>query len=152
LPSVVLESKTNRYTLRIDAEQAPSPESRVTLGDDRDAMGERRLHVAWRHTTLDAESLLRTSELFDQGLRRSGIGRARSVPQPLQATGGHHIGTTRMATDPSAGVVDENCRVHGLANVYVASSSVFPTSGYANPTLTILALAIRLGDHLRRYT
>jgi choline dehydrogenase-like flavoprotein len=62
----------------------------------------------------------------------------------------HHLGTTRMSDDPKTGVVDANCRVHGVANLYVAGSSVFPTSGYANPTLTIVALALRLGDELRR--
>jgi len=62
---------------------------------------------------------------------------------------GHHMGTTRMSADAKTGVVDPNCRVHGMENLFVASSSVFPTSGYANPTLTILALALRLGDHLK---
>ncbi len=62
----------------------------------------------------------------------------------------HHMGTTRMSDDPKTGVVDADCRVHGLSNLYIAGSSVFPTSGYANPTLTIVALALRLGDELRR--
>ena len=62
----------------------------------------------------------------------------------------HHIGTTRMAASPREGVVDGNCRVHGTANLYVAGSSVFPTAGTANPTLTIVALALRLGDHLKQ--
>jgi choline dehydrogenase-like flavoprotein len=65
------------------------------------------------------------------------------------AGGKHHIGTTRMHADPKQGVVDPDCRIHGLANLYVAGSSVFPTSGYANPTLTIVALALRLADHLK---
>jgi choline dehydrogenase-like flavoprotein len=148
LPSVVLPSRSNTYTLRIDAEQVPNPDSRVTLGAERDASGSRRLHVDWRYSDIDVESLTQTSRLFDEALRASGTGRARwSTPTRLQATGGHHIGTTRMASDPASGVVDENCRVHGVANVFVASSSVFPTCSYANPTLTILALALRLGDH-----
>jgi len=62
----------------------------------------------------------------------------------------HHIGTTRMHPDPKQGVVDQNCRVHGISNLHVAGSSVFPTSGHANPTLTIVALALRLADHLGR--
>ena len=61
----------------------------------------------------------------------------------------HHMGTTRMATSPREGVVDANCRVHGMTNFFVAGSSVFPTSGHANPTLTIVALALRLADHLQ---
>jgi choline dehydrogenase-like flavoprotein len=96
-------------------------------------------------------------------LERAGVGRVEPeawlaedgppwLTDPLignHAIGGfHHMGTTRMASDPSAGVVDAHCRVHGVANLYVAGSSVFPTSGWANPTLTILALALRLADHL----
>jgi choline dehydrogenase-like flavoprotein len=70
---------------------------------------------------------------------------------PTSMTGGkHHIGTTRMHADPRFGVVDPDCRVHGCANLHVAGSSVFPTSGYANPTLTIVALAVRLSEHLKR--
>ena len=61
----------------------------------------------------------------------------------------HHMGTTRMSTNPSQGVVNENCQVHGISNLYVAGSSVFPTSGLSNPTLTLIALAIRLADHLK---
>jgi choline dehydrogenase-like flavoprotein len=69
---------------------------------------------------------------------------------PSCMTGGkHHIGTTRMHTDPAQGVVDADCRVHDLTNLFVAGSSVFPTGGYANPTLTIVALAVRLADHLK---
>jgi len=151
LPSVVIPSASNRYTLRIDAEQAPNPESRVMLGDECDAYGLPRLRVDWRHTGLDAESLERTSRIFDEALRTSGVGKARwSPPVRLPATGGHHIGTTRMTTDPRSGVVDPSCRVHGVGNLYIASSSVFPTSSYANPTLTVLALALRLADHLQR--
>jgi choline dehydrogenase-like flavoprotein len=60
----------------------------------------------------------------------------------------HHMGTTRMADSPRNGVVNKNCRVHGVENLYVAGSSVFPTSGFVNPTLTIVALALRLADHL----
>jgi choline dehydrogenase-like flavoprotein len=62
--------------------------------------------------------------------------------------GGHTMGTTRMGNDPASSVVDENCRVHGFGNLFLAGSSVFTTGGYANPTLTIVALAMRLGDHL----
>ena len=63
--------------------------------------------------------------------------------------GNHHLGTTRMASDPKAGVVDADCRVHGVANLYIAGSSVFPTGGCANPTLTIVALALRLADYIK---
>lgn len=149
LPSVVLQNKANVYTLRIDAEQVPNPDSRVTLCGDTDVFGQRRLRVDWRFTETDLRSLARTAEAIGQALWRSGAGKVRSIP-PVEpkATGGHHIGTTRMATSASRGVVDENCRVHGVGNLFIASSSVFPTSSYANPTLMVLALAIRLSDHL----
>nr|MBA3324611.1 GMC family oxidoreductase [Paracoccaceae bacterium] len=64
--------------------------------------------------------------------------------------GKHHMGTTRMADDPKRGVVDRDCRVHGLANLYIGGSSVFPSGGHANPTYTVVQLALRLGDHLGR--
>lgn len=151
LPSIVLASATNRYTLRIDAEQAPNLDSRVTLAQDCDALGVRRLRVDWRWTELDRQSLIKTASLIGEALVRSAAGRVRQTFDPVPyATGGHHLGTTRMAADPRRGVVDENCRVHGVANLYVASGSVFPTSSYANPTLTIVALGLRLADHLQQ--
>jgi choline dehydrogenase-like flavoprotein len=149
LPSVVLPTRTRTYTLRIDAEQAPNPDSRVTLAEERDATGARRLHVDWRASELDTESLVRTAALFDEALSTQELGRAKMAPPTrLQATGGHHLGTTRMDPDPKLGVVDVDCKVHGIANAFIASGSVFPTCGYANPTLTIVALALRLADHL----
>lgn len=149
LPSMVLRNQANLYTLRIDAEQCPNPNSRVTLGEERDALGQRRLKVDWRHTEADVRNLARTSEIIGRALESSGAGKVRpGAPVDPQATGGHHIGTTRMGTSASRGVVDENCRVHGLDNLYIASSSVFPTCSYANPTLMVLSLAIRLSDHL----
>jgi choline dehydrogenase-like flavoprotein len=151
LPSIVLRSATNTYTLRLDAEQVPNPESRVTLTNDTDVFGQRRLNVDWRYTALDAQSLARAAALIGEAISRSGAGKVRSLaPVHPKATGGHHIGTTRMATSALRGVVDENCRVHGVGNLFIASSSVFPTSSYANPTLMVLALAIRLSDHLEK--
>jgi choline dehydrogenase-like flavoprotein len=149
LPSLVMESEANSYTLRIDTEQAPNPASRVTLADDHDAFGQRRVRVDWRVTGLDRRCLEEIARRIGAAIADSGAGRIRSIPELApQATGGHHIGTTRMAGDPTRGVVDANCKVHGVDNLYVASSSVFPTSSYANPTLTIVALALRLADHL----
>jgi choline dehydrogenase-like flavoprotein len=82
-------------------------------------------------------------------LERRGLGRveidAEATPDPNTH---HHMGTTRMHRDPRRGVLDEHARVHGVANLFVAGSSTFPTSGFANPTLTIVALALRLADHL----
>ena len=87
-------------------------------------------------------------ELLDQGLRATGLGRLELWPAEPAGVG-HHMGTTRMHADPARGVVDPDGRVHGVPNLYVAGSSVFPAAGLANPTLTIVALAIRLADHLK---
>jgi len=151
LPSVLFKSKANIYTIRIDFEQAPNPESRLTLSESKDAFGFNRLKADWKYTDLDVESATKTTELIGKAIVKSGTGEVRRISKlEPRALGGHHIGTTRMASDPSSGVVDENCLVHGLSNLYIASSSVFPTCGYANPTLTIVAIAIRLGDYIKR--
>jgi choline dehydrogenase-like flavoprotein len=100
------------------------------------------------------ESFIKSQEIIDQELRRAGLGQLYVKPideiPPDQINGGwHHMGTTRMHNDPKFGVVDQNCRVHGISNLFIAGPSVFPTSGYANPSLTIIALAERLADHIK---
>ena len=156
LPSVVPNGKGNRYTLHFDAEQSPNPESRVTLGAGRDVFGLPRLRVDWHFSDADVESAARSAEVIGDALRWTGAGRMVLGPQEVRrrihemaSVGSHHLGTTRMSTDPAKGVVDEHCRVHGTDNLYVASGSVFVTSSYARPTLTVVALAIRLADRLR---
>jgi choline dehydrogenase-like flavoprotein len=131
-------------------EQPPRPESRVTLSRDRDALGVNRLVLDWRIPGDVVRSMMRLQELLRTGLERRGIGQL--VPgdaAPRFTDASHHIGTTRMSDDPKRGVVDRDCKVHGVANLYVAGSSVFPSSGHANPTFTIVALALRLAQHLR---
>jgi choline dehydrogenase-like flavoprotein len=144
--------------LAVGGEQAPNRASRVFLTDERDELGVRRLAVDWRVTELDLRSWRRFAEVVAGELERTGWGRVeldlgRLPDDPEAVTGlidaGHHIGTTRMASDPRHGVVDPDCRVHGLENLYLASSAVFPTGGFSNPTFTILALALRLADRLR---
>lgn len=144
--------------LAVGGEQAPNRDSRVYLGDERDELGMRRLTLDWRVTELDLRSWRRFAEVVATELERTGWGRAEldlaKLPDDPEAVSGlvdagHHIGTTRMAADPRAGVVDPDCRVHGFENLFVASSSVFPTGGFSNPTFTILALALRLADRLR---
>jgi choline dehydrogenase-like flavoprotein len=137
------------------AEQAPNPESRVTLSTARDKLGQRRIKLAWRLGNLDRDSLAESVKILGTELGRAALGRAQIIMTPSGAwpAGGggfHHMGTTRMHADPRQGVVDANCRVHGVSNLYVAGSSVFPTGGHANPTLTIVALTVRLADHLKR--
>lgn len=135
-------------------EQIPNPDSRVTLSDARDALGSRRVHLAWRFTAQDFDALGRAIGVFARDVEKSGWGTLDYDPDDLRLTSAlelarHHIGTTRMHADPGAGVVDADCRIHGIDNMFVAGASVFPTSGIVNPTLTIAALAIRLADHLR---
>lgn len=145
--------------LLLDLEQAPDPESRVSLAPDRDALGLRRAQVNWRIGELERRTAAQFTSYVAADFARLGIGRCRLEPwlrddhipmtDALQETY-HYMGTTRMADDPSEGVVDRNCAVYGMANLYVAGSSVFSTAGQANPTLTIVALAVRLADHLKR--
>ena len=127
------------------------------LSDERDRLGRRRVRIEWRIGEADVENMRRVTHLFDQAVRQAGVGHLeRAFPdapaawrQALEA-GKHHMGTTRMHVSPRHGVVDADSRVHGTSNLFVTGSSVFPSGGYANPTLTIVALAARLGDHLKR--
>ena len=142
--------------LNCTSEQMPNPDSRIGLGKDLDVFGLRKVIVDWQLTAEDKRGMATGNRLLGAELGRAGFGRLRStVPEddskwPRDMYGDqHHMGTTRMHRDPSMGVVDENCRVHGVANLYVAGSSVFPTGGTANPTLTIVALALRLADHVK---
>lgn len=134
--------------------QVPNPASRVRLGDDVDVLGIRRAHLHWELGDADRRSVTRAMEIFGAELAALGIGRTQLLfepdgPWPPDTRGGfHHMGTTRMSDDPSNGVVDATCRVHGMSNLYVAGSSVFPGAGAGTPTLTLVALALRLADHL----
>ena len=143
--------------IEVEAEQSPNPDSRVTLIDERDALGLRRMQLDWRLSSMDRESIRGLVLLVGEEAGRLGIGRAKVADWLMdsgdawpdhQLGGNHHIGTTRMADDPSKGVVDADCRVFGIDNLFIAGSSVFPTSGSANPTLTIVALALRLASHI----
>jgi choline dehydrogenase-like flavoprotein len=146
-----------RLSLKTVVETTPNPESRVTLGERRDALGMPRVHVDWRINSGDLRGFSRLYDVMRAELARLGLGRLVEDPAvdsegwPVSFSSGmHHMGTTRMHDDSRQGVVDANCRVHDLANLYVAGGSVFPTGGVANPTLTIVALAIRLADHLKQ--
>ena len=147
--------KVTRFRLRHMTEQAPNPDSRVTLCEARDALGQFRARLDWRLSAQDIRSIIRSQEIIDAELRRVGLGRLRIELQddtpPLHVKGGwHHMGTTRMHVDPTQGVVDAHGRIHGMSNVFIAGSSVFPTGGYANPTLTTVALTVKLADHIKR--
>ena len=146
------------YLVKNVMEQAPNPESRVVLGHDRDSLGCPRVILRWQLSAIDKHTAHRAHEILGEELRRAGIGRLQSSlgreddPWPSGLRGArHHMGTTRMHSDPRRGVVNPDGRVHGIANLYVAGSSVFPTSGAANPTLTILALSLRLAEHVKHF-
>jgi choline dehydrogenase-like flavoprotein len=137
-------------------EQTPNPDSRIGLAQERDALGLNRATVDWRLTELDKIGIRKALKVIADEIGRSGFGRMRIDLSEHQdvilegADGGaHHLGTTRMHDDPRHGVVDADCRMHDLANCFIAGSSTFPCGGYENPTLTIVAMAIRLGDHLK---
>jgi choline dehydrogenase-like flavoprotein len=131
----------------------PDPDSRVTLDQERDALGLPRVKLDLHLSELARHSIKRTLEIFAGRLGESGLGRVKIAfdgwPVGINY-GNHHMGTTRMSANPKHGVVDADCRIHGIGNLYVAGSSVFPTSGSANPTLTIVALALRLADQIKR--
>jgi len=147
------EGKTVAARLRQDAEQSPNPDSRVYLSDETDVFGWRKAGLDWQIASSDLDSLRRTHEHIGAAVGAAGLGRLQlGIPDPpdldIVYTGYHHMGTTRMHDSPQNGVVDRNCKVHSVKNLYMAGSSVFPTCGTSNPTLTIVALAARLADHL----
>jgi choline dehydrogenase-like flavoprotein len=142
------------YSVNYMGECPPDPESRVTLIDEVDALGLRRVQLDWRLPGDFDKATRRGLELLAEDLGRAGIGRLRlnfadGEFRSAVQNAHHHMGTTRMHRDPKQGVVDGNCRVHGISNLYVAGSSVFPTYSFDDPTMTIVALALRLSDHLK---
>jgi choline dehydrogenase-like flavoprotein len=152
--------------LLVRGEQAPNRDSRITLSDRFDGLGQRRARLDWRLSAIDKLSARVTTELVGQEFARLGLGRVKlddwlldgGADWPTSMAdddhhdmlqgGHHHIGTTRMSSTPGQGVVDRECKVWGKANLHIAGSSVFPTAGWANPTLSIAALALRLADRL----
>jgi choline dehydrogenase-like flavoprotein len=146
--------KPSELLIDADVEVTPNPDSRVVLSTERDALGMPRAAVDWRLTELDRRSFRRGVEHVAAALSSVGLGRTRIDEtyrtEDFDFPDGsyHHMGTTRMANDPREGVVDREGRVHGMSNLYIAGSSVFPTAGFAGPTMTIVALSLRLADHL----
>lgn len=156
LPSVVLESRTGAYPLDVNAEQIPDPGNRILLDGAVGPDKLRQVKVAWRMTDQDTDSLVRSMRVIQESFARSGCGTFELDDDTLldqvrmsSPIGGHHIGTTRMGDDPGSSVVDRHCRVHSLGNLHIAGAAVFPTCGHANPTLTIVALSIRLAERLK---
>jgi choline dehydrogenase-like flavoprotein len=142
-----------RPTLRIQLEQTPSATNRIRLSAARDSRGEPRAELDLRLNDDERRGHVRSVRIAADAFGWNGARIAKQVGLMLEAGRFgfffHHTGTTRMSDRPTHGVVDRDCRVHGLSNLYVAGSSVFPTAGTAAPTLTIVALALRLADHIR---
>ena len=155
-PSIIVAPPSGCFSLDVHAEQLPNPDSRVTLGSGTDALGMPPLRVDWRHLPTDIDTVRLSLRALSADLARTGAATLdydEAAVEELMlrdgAYGGHHIGTARMSASPREGVVDGDCLVHGMRNLFVAGSAVFPTSGQANPTLTIVALALRLAEHLK---
>ena len=153
----------SELAIAIRAEQRPNPQSRVTLDQAVDATGMPRIRLDWQLGGQDVESVAALVEIFAAQAGRLGLGEVRPAAwlrDPARQWvfddlisdhpfgGYHHMGTTRMAEDPKRGVTDGYGRVHGLDNLFIAGSSLFPTSGWANPTLTVLALTLRTAEHV----
>ena len=163
-PKSLTEGSGNGVLLQLNArlEQVPTPDSRITLSQEKwDSLGQPQLEVHWQLTDFDKKSLRSAELTLAREFGRKSLGRLR-VPDWIirdddswpgsndMYAGPHAMGTTRMSDNPSRGVVDADCRVHGIDNLFVVGSSVFATAGTSNPTLTIVALAARLADYLKR--
>jgi len=141
-------------------EQAPRPDNFVALSKtERDAAGNPRTELHWTKDALEHRTLIEGLRLFGETIAAQDIGRLKIMdwvldgspyPEGMELAGNHHMGGTRMGSDPAVSVVDVDCKVHGMENLFVGGSSVFPTSGQCPPTTTLTALAVRLGDHLGR--
>ena len=143
------------YELEHRLEQAPNPASRVVLSERTDALGNRIADLDWQLNDIDIDSFRRGQALMGQELAALGWGRlveediTRELVEARVEGHYHQIGTTRMSPDPAGGVVDANCRVHGVDNLYIGGSSIFPTAGYSGPTMMIMAFALRLAEHMK---
>jgi choline dehydrogenase-like flavoprotein len=149
--------ETAHYVFNTRAEQAPNKDSRVDLGQTKDVLGIPHVRLNWQLSESDKLSIFKSNILLGTALGKAGVGRLKiddwllkeKIEWPkLLAGGWHHLGVTRMHNDPLKGVVDKNCKVHSVNNLFIGGSSVFSTSGVSNPTLTIVALALRLANHL----
>jgi len=145
----------SKVTLDLNMEQIPNRNSRVMLSSEKDFFDQNRIKLDWQVTRDDQFAALKAVEILAAECGKYNIGRV-FMPDSIKdgevdfGISSHHIGTTRMADSARTGVVNSDCKVHDIDNLFVSSSSVFPTSGWANPTLTITALALRLADHLKK--
>lgn len=149
------EGEAIQSSLTVRAEQSPFRDSRVTLSDELDPIGMPRVALDWRIAPEDDVQMRRAMVILANELAAAGVARAW-VPGDstrfvwLQQYGGHHMGTTRMGKDPKTSVVNADSRTHQVDNLYITGGSVFTTGGDSNPTLTVVALAHRLADTLKK--
>jgi choline dehydrogenase-like flavoprotein len=147
------EKKYSKFEVISQTEETPSPRNRVTLSETLDKLGSQQAKLVHYWSPTDIENVRRSQKVFADEFARAGLGQMQfewEDDRPIAIPSSHHhLGTTRMHESAKEGVVDANCKVHGLSNLFVAGSSVFATGGYANPTLTLIALAVRLADHLK---
>lgn len=148
------KGRFSRFEIFYQIEQTPAPNNRVMLSSKLDRLGQNQVEIHWRLNEIDIQNAIRVQEIWAEEFDKAGLGklqfaRKREDWKFEKLAMHHHMGTTRMHNDPKQGVVDANCKVHGMTNLFVAGSSVFPTAGYANPTLTIVALSLRLADHIK---
>ena len=141
--------------IEVATEQAPSAGNRIVLDTKRDRLGRRQPKLHWSWTSADKANLQASADRLTRALSAAGLGRFEpwtgldGAARPVYTAIHHPMGGARMSDDPATGVVDRDCRVHGVGNLFVAGSSVFPNAiGYANPTLTVVALAVRIADQL----
>jgi choline dehydrogenase-like flavoprotein len=154
LPGVSCYSPKGEYRLLYSAEQTPNPDSRITLAQSKDAFGYNRARADWRYSGADIDSIVANHAVIAQDAARASNGLLDCTidtdiaagARAAASVGSHHIGTARISTDPKHGVVDAHCRVHGIANLYVAGSATFPTSSCMSVTLLITAMALRVAD------
>jgi choline dehydrogenase-like flavoprotein len=147
------------FSFQTRIEQSPNPDSRITIGPEKDELGVPRANLNWALTDLDKRSIRTINKIIGEQFGRAGIGRVRlkefltdenDMSWPEGTNGGwHHMGTTRMSDSPKTGVVDANCQVFGLSNLYVAGAACYTTSGAPNPTFTLVALSLRLSDFVK---
>jgi hypothetical protein len=155
IPYTLVANRNGTYPIEFNSEQVSDINNRIELLEEHDRFGMPRVSVHWRMTAKDIDSGIKSFNLLRSQFEKTKTCRLEFDTKELEKAmenalpvGGHHMGTTRMGTAPNDSVVDVNCKVHGVKNLHIASASVFTTNSHANPTLTIVALALRLADHL----
>jgi len=154
-----VENIDRAYGLNVKIEQVPNPDSRVFLDNEKDVLDMQKANLRWEITSFEKRSIKKMVELIGREVGVSDIGRIKLMESLHDGNnqnwienrypGCHHMGTTRMSNNPKNGVVDLNCKIHSLNNLFVAGSSCFTTSGSANPTLTLIALSLRLSNYVK---